>query len=69
MVQLWLGAWTSAWCSSQLPKRTAAFARLAEEMGFASLRFPDSQNLAPEVWGQLMLAAAATTPHPARARA
>lgn len=44
-----------------LPKRTAALARMAEEMGFASLRFPDSQNLAPEVWGQLMLAAAATT--------
>ena len=44
-----------------LPKRTAALARLAEEMGFASLRFPDSQNLAPEVWGQLMLAAAATS--------
>jgi 5,10-methylenetetrahydromethanopterin reductase len=43
------------------PKRTATFARLAEDMGFASLRFPDSQNLAPEVWGQLMLAAAATT--------
>ncbi|MFN8644678.1 MAG: LLM class flavin-dependent oxidoreductase, partial [Candidatus Binatia bacterium] len=44
-----------------LPKRTAALARIAEEMGFASLRFPDSQNLAPEVWGQLMLAAVATT--------
>ena len=44
-----------------LPKRTAALARVAEDMGFASLRFPDSQNLAPEVWGQLMLAAAATT--------
>ncbi|MGH7787342.1 MAG: LLM class flavin-dependent oxidoreductase [Candidatus Binatia bacterium] len=43
------------------PKRTAALAGLAEQMGFASLRFPDSQNLAPEVWGQLMLAAAATT--------
>jgi 5,10-methylenetetrahydromethanopterin reductase len=43
------------------PKRTAALASTAEEMGFASLRFPDSQNLAPEVWGQLMLAAAATT--------
>lgn len=42
-------------------KRTAALAGLAEQMGFASLRFPDSQNLAPEVWGQLMLAAAATT--------
>lgn len=41
-----------------LPKRTAALAGLAEQMGFASLRVPDSQNLAPEVWGQLMLAAA-----------
>jgi len=44
-----------------VPKRTAALARLAEEAGFASLRFPDSQNLAPEVWGQLMLAAAGTS--------
>jgi hypothetical protein len=32
---------------------------MVEEMGFASLVLPDSQNLAPEVWGQLMLAAAA----------
>ena len=34
-----------------LPKRTAALARVAEDMGFASLRFPDSQNLAPECGG------------------
>jgi 5,10-methylenetetrahydromethanopterin reductase len=32
-----------------------------EELGFASLIVPDSQNLLPEVWGQLMLAASATT--------
>src|SRR5215468_9849633 len=44
-----------------LPRRAAQTARLVEEMGFASLVFPDSQNLAPEVWGQLMLAATATT--------
>ena len=44
-----------------IPRRTAALARMAEELGFASIRVPDSQNLAPEVWGQLMLAAQATT--------
>jgi 5,10-methylenetetrahydromethanopterin reductase len=44
-----------------LPRRAAQTARMVEEMGFASLVFPDSQNLAPEVWGQLMLAAAATS--------
>ena len=44
-----------------LPKRTASIAGIAEEMGFASLRFVDSQNLAPEVWGHLMVAANATT--------
>jgi 5,10-methylenetetrahydromethanopterin reductase len=30
-------------------------------MGFASLMMPDSQNLAPEVWGHLMLTAGATS--------
>jgi 5,10-methylenetetrahydromethanopterin reductase len=44
-----------------IPGRTAALARMAEDLGFASVRVPDSQNLAPEVWGQLMLAAQATT--------
>jgi 5,10-methylenetetrahydromethanopterin reductase len=44
-----------------IPGRTAALARMAEELGFASVRVPDSQNLAPEVWGQLMLAAHSTT--------
>jgi 5,10-methylenetetrahydromethanopterin reductase len=44
-----------------IPGRTAALARMAEELGFASVRVPDSQNLAPEVWGQLMLAAQATS--------
>jgi 5,10-methylenetetrahydromethanopterin reductase len=43
-----------------IPGRTAALARMAEDLGFASVRVPDSQNLAPEVWGQLMLAAHAT---------
>jgi len=43
-----------------IPGRTAAFARMAEDLGFASVRVPDSQNLAPEVWGQLMLAAHST---------
>jgi 5,10-methylenetetrahydromethanopterin reductase len=44
-----------------LPGRATNLARLAESLGFATLLFPDSQNMAPEVWGQLMLAATATT--------
>lgn len=43
------------------PGRFVGLAKMVEEMGFASLCIPDSQNLAPEVWGQLMLAAAATS--------
>lgn len=41
--------------------KTAETTRMIEELGFASMLFPDSQNMAPEVWGQLMLAAAATS--------
>jgi 5,10-methylenetetrahydromethanopterin reductase len=44
-----------------LPGRAANLARLAEGLGFASMLFPDSQNLAPEVWGQLMIAASVTS--------
>src|SRR5215470_14140192 len=43
------------------PRRMEVMARMVEELGFASLILPDSQNLAPEVWGQLMLAAKATS--------
>src|SRR6185503_13942056 len=43
------------------PRRAAQNARMVEDLGFASLILPDSQNLAPEVWGQLMLAAQATS--------
>src|SRR5215468_4011163 len=43
------------------PRRMEAVARMVEDLGFASLIIPDSQNLAPEVWGQLMLAARATS--------
>ena len=43
-----------------MPGRFAATAALVEELGFASLCIPDSQNLAPEAWGQLMIAAGAT---------
>jgi len=43
------------------PRRAARTAQLVERLGFASLIVPDSQNLMPEVWGQLMLAAAATS--------
>lgn len=43
-----------------VPARTAHTARMIEELGFDRIVLPDSQNLAPEVWGQLMLAAGAT---------
>ncbi|HSV06334.1 MAG TPA: LLM class flavin-dependent oxidoreductase, partial [Candidatus Binatus sp.] len=43
------------------PRRSAATARVLEDLGFDTVLFPDSQNLAPEVWGQLMLAAQATS--------
>jgi 5,10-methylenetetrahydromethanopterin reductase len=43
------------------PGRVARTARFVEELGFASLVLADSQNLVPEVWGQLMLTAAATS--------
>src|SRR5207247_381964 len=43
------------------PRRPPRTARLLEELGFDTALLPDSQNLAPEVWGQLMLAAQATT--------
>ncbi|MEM9177700.1 MAG: LLM class flavin-dependent oxidoreductase, partial [Myxococcota bacterium] len=42
------------------PGGTAAMARNAEARGFDSLVYADTQNLTPEVWSQLMLAAAAT---------
>lgn len=42
------------------PHGSAGVARTAEQLGFDSLVFADTQCLTPEVWGQLMLAAAAT---------
>lgn len=42
------------------PTNTAEIARRIEELGFASLVFADTQNLAPETWSQLILAATAT---------
>src|SRR5437870_13481403 len=42
------------------PGRAADTARRLEALGLHTVLFPDSQNLAPEVWGQLMLAANAT---------
>jgi 5,10-methylenetetrahydromethanopterin reductase len=44
-----------------LPRRSAELARMAETLGFTTLLYPDSQNLAPDVWQQLALAAQATT--------
>ena len=43
-----------------LPRRAAYIARMIEDMGFAAMLFPDSQNLAPDVWSELVLAAGAT---------
>src|SRR5215467_5735285 len=43
------------------PGRAADTARFMEDLGFATLLFPDSQNLQPDVWGQLMVAARATS--------
>jgi 5,10-methylenetetrahydromethanopterin reductase len=43
------------------PRKAAQTAQGIEQLGFHSLVFPDSQNLVPEVWGQLMLAATATS--------
>src|SRR5882672_10135671 len=43
-----------------VPRQSAETARSVEQLGFDTALFPDSQNLAPEVWGQLMLAAKAT---------
>ena len=43
------------------PRRSAETARVLEGLGFDTVLFPDSQNLAPEVWGQLMLAAQTTS--------
>jgi 5,10-methylenetetrahydromethanopterin reductase len=42
------------------PGGSADMARMVEELGFDSLGYADTQNLTPEVWGQLMLAAGAT---------
>ncbi len=42
------------------PHNSGGIARAIEEQGFRSLVFADTQNLAPEVWTQLMLAATET---------
>ena len=39
------------------PRASARMARTVEDLGFDSLVFADTQNITPEVWGQLMLAA------------
>ncbi len=43
------------------PTNTADIAQRIEGIGFRSIVFADTQNLAPETWSQLMLAANATT--------
>jgi len=43
------------------PGGSAQLAQMAEGLGFDSLVFADTQNLTPEVWGQLMLAARDTS--------
>jgi 5,10-methylenetetrahydromethanopterin reductase len=42
------------------PTGSAGAARMAEQLGFDSLVFADTQCLTPEVWSQLMLASVAT---------
>ena len=42
------------------PAGSADMARMAEQLGFHSLVFADTQCLTPEVWSQLMLVAGAT---------
>jgi 5,10-methylenetetrahydromethanopterin reductase len=42
------------------PTGSADMARMAEQLGFHSLVFADTQCLTPEVWSQLMLVATAT---------
>jgi 5,10-methylenetetrahydromethanopterin reductase len=43
------------------PGRARAIAQRAEAAGFAHLAFGDTQNLGPEAWGQLLLAASASS--------
>src|SRR5262249_17721101 len=43
------------------PRQVATIARMVEELGFDTLLLPDSQNLAPDVWQELALAASGTT--------
>jgi 5,10-methylenetetrahydromethanopterin reductase len=40
-----------------IPGSSAQLARTVEDLGFDSMVFADTQNITPEVWGQLMLAA------------
>jgi 5,10-methylenetetrahydromethanopterin reductase len=47
--------------AAPVPGRTARIAERVEAQGFASLLLTDSQNLAPEVWSSLALAARATS--------
>jgi 5,10-methylenetetrahydromethanopterin reductase len=42
------------------PTGSAAMAQMAEQLGFSSVVYADTQCLTPEVWSQLMLVAAAT---------
>ena len=42
------------------PTGSAGMGQMAEQLGFDSLVFADTQCLTPEVWSQLMLVAAAT---------
>ncbi len=43
------------------PGASSQLAQMVEGLGFDSLVFADTQNLTPEVWGQLMLAARDTS--------
>ncbi|SFE29662.1 LLM class flavin-dependent oxidoreductase [Blastococcus tunisiensis] len=52
---------TPVWMTSfPLPRRVVELARLAEDSGYAGLGFTDTQNLAPDVYSSLTLAAGCT---------
>ena len=54
-MELWLHGFA-------FPGRVADLARSAEEWGFTGLLLADSQNLTADIWVELALAAAATSP-------
>jgi alkanesulfonate monooxygenase SsuD/methylene tetrahydromethanopterin reductase-like flavin-dependent oxidoreductase (luciferase family) len=50
------------------PGRAQEIARRAEAAGFSHLAIGDTQNIGPEAWGQLLLAAGASSRGATRTR-